>query len=150
MKVGLRLSFLCTLWLSVACQPSPDATQQESAASPASSAAQSPNEPINVRLDPQAFDAKLQQLDNEQLIDVRTPAEYEAGHLTNATMIDFRKEDFREKVAELDKDQPVMVYCAAGGRSTAAAEVLEELGFSQIYELEGGITRWKETGKAVE
>ena len=43
-----------------------------------------------------------------------------------------------------------MVYCAAGGRSNAAATLLEELGFAEVYELEGGFTRWGEAGQEIE
>ena len=103
----------------------------------------------HVRLAPVAFDAKLSQLPDEQLIDVRTPAEYEGGHLTNATLIDIKSNDFDEAVSQLDKTRPVMVYCAKGGRSTAAVTRLEALGFREVYELEGGLTGWVDAGKSV-
>ena len=144
---------LSALVLPMACQPSQKTDQEEPATvSPATQASltQESDEPINVKLDPSAFDDKLQVVGYEQLIDVRTPQEYSTGHLANSRMIDFKGKDFREKMARLDPDQPVMVYCAAGGRSTAAAALLEELGFPEIYELEGGINRWKEAGKVVE
>lgn len=125
--------------LFVRCDPAPSSE---------SSIVNEPAEPI--RLSASAFADTLRARDDEQLIDVRTPAEYAAGHLPGATMIDFRDEDFREKMTRLDPHRPVMVYCAAGGRSTAAAALLEKLGHSEVYELKGGITRWKEAGKAIE
>lgn len=143
---------LYALFLPIACQPSQEANQEESATAPPSSQAslaRESGEPINVKLTPSAFDDKLQVVGYEQLIDVRTPQEYGTGHLANSRMIDFKGKDFREKMAQLDPTQPVMVYCAAGGRSTAAAALLEELGYPEIYELEGGINRWKEAGKVV-
>lgn len=150
---NLVIILLCAGLLPLACQPSQETNQEEPGAaspSPQASLARESDEPINVKLGPSAFDDKLQVVGREQLIDVRTPQEYSTGHLANARMIDFKGKDFREKMAQLDPDQPVMVYCAAGGRSTAAAALLEELGFPEIYELEGGINRWKEAGKVVE
>ena len=105
---------------------------------------------VNQKLMPADFATKLDALPNEQLIDVRTPDEYQAGHLPHSTLIDFKGEDFREKITQLDKNKPVMVYCAAGGRSNAAATLLEELGFAEVYELEGGFTRWREAGQEIE
>ncbi len=153
MTKNLVIILLCIWLLPIACQPSQETNQRGPAtSSPATQAslARESSEPINVKLNPSAFDDKLQVVGHEQLIDVRTPQEYGTGHLINARMIDFKGKGFREKMAQLDPDQPVMVYCAAGGRSTAAAALLEELGYPEIYELEGGINRWKEAGKAVE
>ena len=101
------------------------------------------------QLSPEEFEAKLAELPNEQIVDVRTPAEYQKGHLAEAMSIDFLGNQFEEGIARLDKDKPVMVYCAKGGRSTAAANRLEELGFQEVYELEGGLTRWADAQKAI-
>ena len=106
--------------------------------------------PVNLLLAPQAFADTLDALPNEQLIDVRTPAEYEAGHLPEAVMIDFRGDGFENKVAQLDKTRPVMLYCAGGGRSHEAAARLEKLGFQKVYELEGGMKNWVSRGEVVE
>ncbi|MGB3780583.1 MAG: rhodanese-like domain-containing protein [Tunicatimonas sp.] len=145
----------CLVSVNLACQSTPDkphsdseeVTTETSADKVGASAAQPL---INQRLSSTDFATKLEALPNEQLIDVRTPDEYQTGHLPHSTVIDFKGEDFRDKMAQLDKKQPVMVYCAAGGRSTAAAALLEELGFSEVYELEGGITRWREAGQVIE
>ena len=106
--------------------------------------------PINVLLAPPAFADTLAALPDEQLLDVRTPAEYRSGHLPQATLMNFREDGFEEKLAQLDKDQPVMVYCAGGGRSHQAAAMLEKLGFQKVYELEGGMKNWVDSGEAVE
>ena len=95
-----------------------------------------------VRLVPEAFHTTLAALPNEQLIDVRTPTEYAQGHLPEATLIDFRSPHFERNISRLDQDRPVMIYCAKGGRSTAAATRLRKLGFREIYELDGGFTEW--------
>ena len=81
-----------------------------------------------------------------QLIDVRTPEEYEAGHLEGATNIDFFSDSFRAEIEKLDKHKPVLVYCKSGGRSSKSAAIFKELGFTKIYNMEGGITSWNEAG----
>ena len=87
---------------------------------------------------------------NVQLLDVRTPEEFEAGHLAGAVMIDFRAEGFVEKAeTQLKKDLPVALYCRSGKRSHSAAELLNKAGFKELTELEGGILAWQESGKEV-
>lgn len=84
-----------------------------------------------------------------QLLDVRTPEEYAGGYLENARNIDYYDPDFKNKVAELKKDEPVFVYCAVGGRSAAAAKILQQEGFTHVVDLEGGITDWKRSGRDI-
>ena len=84
-----------------------------------------------------------------QLVDVRTPEEFSEGHLENAINIDVTADDFDAKVANLDKEKPVMVYCKSGGRSAKASARLKELGFKTITDLEGGITNWKSENRPV-
>lgn len=81
-----------------------------------------------------------------QLVDVRTAEEYGVSHLKDAQNICVTEDDFQEKVKTLDKDKPVYVYCRSGGRSAKAAKILAEMGFTQIYDLDGGITAWEEDG----
>ncbi len=100
-------------------------------------------------ISPQEFEAKLITLKNVQLIDVRTPEEYQTGHLKNAVNINFMDEDFKENISRLDKKKPTFIHCAAGAqgaRSNQTAKFLEELGFVEIYELEGGIINWINAG----
>ncbi len=94
-------------------------------------------------LDKATFAAALSTATSPQLIDVRTPREYDTGHIENAVNIDFLSPDFEEKIlAQLDKDKPVFVYCQVGGRSAKAATVLKKQGFKTIYELKGGYAVW--------
>ena len=99
-------------------------------------------------LDVAKFEKKMAQPD-VQLVDVRTPEEFNEGHLENALNIDFTNDDFDDKVASLDKNKPVMLYCKAGGRSAKAASKLKELGFKNITDLEGGILNWTSENKPV-
>jgi rhodanese-related sulfurtransferase len=78
-----------------------------------------------------------------QLIDVRTPGEYEEGHIANAVNIDFyQEESFVDTFSKMDKSKPVYLYCRSGKRSRNAAQKLADMGFSKIYDLEGGYMAW--------
>lgn len=81
-----------------------------------------------------------------QLIDVRTPEEFQVEHIENAVNINFFDEDFSEKINKLNKEKPVYIYCASGVRSGKSSEVFLEAGFTHIYDLEGGILNWKSEG----
>lgn len=84
--------------------------------------------------------------DNLQLVDVRTKEEYDVSHLKSAQNICVTSDDFIDKVKELDKAKPVYVYCKKGGRSAKAASILKEMGFTKVYDLQGGLTSWQEEG----
>ena len=85
----------------------------------------------------------LLKLDDVQLVDVRTPKEYQAGYIKNAQNIDFRSSTFDADILKLDKTKPVILYCHSGGRSAKCTEKLQAAGFLKIYDLEGGISKWK-------
>ena len=85
-----------------------------------------------------------------QLIDVRTPGEYENGHLKNAVNIDINSGDFEQRIGKLDKKRPVLVYCLSGGRSGRAASQMQDMGFSEVYNMDGGIMKWQNAGKLTE
>jgi rhodanese-related sulfurtransferase len=93
---------------------------------------------------PKAMYDVLAKDNNAQLVDLRTQEEYGVSHLKNAQNICVTDTDFKEKVADLDKNKPVYVYCKKGGRSARAAKILKELGFTKIFDLQGGITNWEE------
>ncbi len=81
-----------------------------------------------------------------QLVDVRTPEEVSFGIIEGAHHIDFYDPKFESKMKELNKDKPVVVYCAAGGRSAQTGNVLNNMGFQEIYDLTGGYRHWEEEG----
>ncbi|TWP28085.1 thioredoxin [Apibacter muscae] len=83
------------------------------------------------------------------ILDVRTPEEYNTGHLENAIDIDYRNPSFKEKIQKLDKNKTYMVYCRTGVRSAAAIDSLKSLGFKNLYDLQGGITEWKKQNRPV-
>lgn len=84
-----------------------------------------------------------------QLLDVRTPMEFEKGHLPQARNLDWREGEFKTEAAKLDKTSPVFVYCQVGGRSRSAAAWLRDQGFQTVYELKGGYVAWAEARKAM-
>ncbi|OSZ81964.1 hypothetical protein CAP35_01440 [Chitinophagaceae bacterium IBVUCB1] len=92
------------------------------------------------------FKQKMEAEKNKTLLDVRTPSEYADGHLAGATNIDWNGGNFGAEIAKLDKTKPVYVYCLAGSRSASAASVMRKNGFKQVYELQGGILKWRAAG----
>lgn len=95
------------------------------------------------RLTPLQFITLLQQDSLIQLLDVRTPKEYQAGYIPFAKNLDWTKKDtFEAGIQDLAKNKPIYIYCLSGGRSNKAAIKLKELGFD-VYELDGGIVNWR-------
>lgn len=89
--------------------------------------------------------------DAVQILDVRTPGEYASGHIKNTLLANWNDEkEFSRRIAFVDKNKPVYVYCLAGGRSAAAAEKMRTMGFEKVYELKGGINAWKAGNKTLE
>jgi rhodanese-related sulfurtransferase len=91
----------------------------------------------------------LLELDDVQIVDVRTPEEYQDGFIDNSQNIDFNSPTFDEDITKLDKTKPVILYCKSGGRSAKCAEKLKDAGFVKIYDLKGGITQWKFKGHEI-
>jgi phage shock protein E len=83
------------------------------------------------------------------VLDVRTPPEVAEGTLPGAVVIDLSSPTFRSQIEELDRDTTYLVYCRSGNRSQEATRLMAELGFSDIYELDGGIVAWINGGMAV-
>ena len=79
---------------------------------------------------------------NITILDVRTSQERAHGYINNSTHIDFYDDSFLDKVNLLNKKKPIYIYCKLGGRSTKVAEKISQLGFKDIYNLEGGFITW--------
>ena len=102
-------------------------------------------------LDAAEFEKAISGSDSVQLLDVRTPQEFNGGHLANALLADWKQEqEFLRRVSFMDKEKAVFVYCLGGGRSAEAAEKMREMGYKYVYELKGGINAWKAGNKPVE
>lgn len=92
---------------------------------------------------PQEVYNALQEDSTLQLIDVRSTEEYGVTHLKSSQNICVTAPGFKEKAEKLDKSLPIYVYCKKGGRSAQASQILADMGFTQIYDLQGGITNWE-------
>lgn len=93
-------------------------------------------------LSPVEFSEKLKDFSDAQIIDVRTPEEFESGHLQNAINIDWNGNNFETEISKLDKTKPVFVYCLSGARSASAAKQMRNEGFTSVYQMNGGIIKW--------
>ena len=94
-------------------------------------------------LSPTEFSKKISETTLAQIVDVRTPDEFGKGHLTHALNYDWNGSNFESEISGLDKNKPVFVYCLSGGRSGSAASKMRSDGFKEVYELEGGIIKWR-------
>lgn len=94
-------------------------------------------------LTPSEFQSALGNNKEALILDVRTPGEYENGHIPNAQNIDWNNDSFDTEVAKLDKSKPIYVYCLSGNRSSSAAKKLRNDGFKQVFELDGGMMSWR-------
>jgi rhodanese-related sulfurtransferase len=102
-------------------------------------------------IEPAAAEKLMGERDDLQILDVRTPEEIAGGVIGQPTKINWYDDDFAsEAEAALDKARPVIVYCKAGGRSAQAADLLVQKGYTQVYNLQGGFTRWQDEGRAVQ
>lgn len=97
-------------------------------------------------LTPIEFQDALLNNNDIHLVDARTTAEFEEGHIQNAVNIDVLETDFITKAEKLDLQKPVYVYCRSGKRSAKAALILKEVGFKEIYDMQGGYLLWESEG----
>lgn len=95
------------------------------------------------------FKAKIAMAEPFQLLDVRTPEECAEGMLANAKAMNFYDNAFEAELETLDPNVPVLVYCRSGGRSGKAMDMMQSKGFVEVYNLDGGITAWREAGEDI-
>ncbi|MBC7290392.1 MAG: rhodanese-like domain-containing protein [Actinotalea sp.] len=99
-------------------------------------------------VDPAGF-AELATEPGVTILDVRTPQEFAAGHLPGAVNIDSSAPDFAELVSELPQDGRYLVYCQTSNRSGVATDRMVDLGFTDVYDMKGGIVAWAADGGPV-
>jgi rhodanese-related sulfurtransferase len=80
------------------------------------------------------------------ILDIRTPGEYQSGHLKDATMIDYYSKSFIDEIGRLDKEKSYLVYCRSGNRSARSMDLFKKLQFQKIYHLSSGIKGWISEG----
>lgn len=99
---------------------------------------------------PQKIQALIAEND-VSLIDVRSAQERSSdGYIKGSTLIDLRSPDFREKLQALDKNKTIVFYCRAGHRSATAAQEATDMGFKDVYMIDGGLAAWEAAGLPVE
>lgn len=134
---------ICGVTLAWALGQAASATAAESDSSP-----KKPGGTKIEHVDP-AGAAKLIAAQKVIVLDVRTPAEFEDGHIQGAKNLDFLASDFERKLAGLDRDKTYLVHCASGGRSTNSLEKFNKLGFKHVVHLDGGFRAWQKAGQPV-
>lgn len=97
---------------------------------------------INFQLNAPEFSEKIASTPGGVVLDVRTPGEFAQGHIANATNISWNDPTFDGKINNIPKTTPVFVYCLSGSRSMSAANFMRNNGYSNVYELMGGIMKW--------
>lgn len=100
-------------------------------------------------LAPQQFAEQIKRRQPPQLVDVRTPDEFQSGRLSGAKLMNMQERNFEQQLQQLDPQQPVYLYCRSGRRSAMAARRLHQMGFNQVYDLQGGIAQWMSQGLPV-
>lgn len=94
-------------------------------------------------LDPEEFKELFDQTENSVLLDVRTPEEVAEQAIEGHVLINAFDPNFPSKINELDKDKAYFVYCRSGNRSGKVCDFMAKNGFSQLYNLRGGILAWE-------
>ncbi len=92
------------------------------------------------------FYERIQSDSQQVVVDVRTPEEFTNGHVRGALNINWNDPGFAKKASLLDKNKHLYVYCLSGGRSANAAKTLREMGFNRVYQMEGGLLKWRTAG----
>jgi rhodanese-related sulfurtransferase len=83
------------------------------------------------------------------IIDVRTPGEFEIGHIMGAVNINIQSESFKDDVKVLPRDKIYLLYCRTARRSARAFRLFQELDFQEVYHMLRGIVGWKKDGLPV-
>ena len=99
---------------------------------------------IHERVSVEQFKELLNTKEGIQLVDIRTDGEYTGGYIDGAQNIDFMNSEFLDNCnKQLDKTKPLAIYCAGGGRTAKALELLKDAGFVEVYELGVGYNGYK-------
>ena len=86
---------------------------------------------------------------NVVLLDIRTPGEYESGHIDGAVLLDYYAHDFADRIKALDRDKTYLIYCRSGNRSGRSLTLFQKLGFTRAVHLQTGIKGWLAHGYTV-
>lgn len=87
--------------------------------------------------------------DDFVILDIRTPEEFNSGRIAGSVNIDFYEANFADELDKLDKNKTYFVYCNSGNRSGTAMGTMKDLGFTDVYDLDGGIQAWYSSGFSI-
>ena len=97
-----------------------------------------------MNLDQNSWTESIEKSKNSVVLDVRTPEEYDEGCIVNSINLNiYDSQFFMGELNKLNKKDFIHVYCRTGSRSFQACEIIKQLGFENVYNLEGGILEWK-------
>jgi rhodanese-related sulfurtransferase len=99
----------------------------------------------------EAYDIIVDNRSNPKFIvlDVRTPQEFEESRIENALNLDYHSNNFEAELSKLNRDGKYLVYCRSGRRSSNAVKLMDDLGFKDVKNMQGGITKWTNKGLPV-
>jgi rhodanese-related sulfurtransferase len=101
------------------------------------------------KLTPSEFEVQSKKKKKNVILDIRTPEETAEGFIEGASFIDFLGGDFEQEISKLNKKRTYYVYCRSAKRTIPATEKMMEMGFKNVYMLEGGLNNWQEKGKPI-
>jgi rhodanese-related sulfurtransferase len=147
-----KLIFTLVIALLIAAGCSSDGSTEAESTPTSSEVASSPDaetsDALGVRLVSATEGAEIQADPPADLVilDVRTPDEFAEGHIEGAILIDFYADDFGDQLTELDPGVPYLLYCRSGNRSSLTASMMQNLGFTDVADVDGGIGAWTSAG----
>ncbi|MCP4369746.1 MAG: rhodanese-like domain-containing protein [Deltaproteobacteria bacterium] len=80
------------------------------------------------------------------ILDVRTPREFKSGHIEKAILLDYYSKKYTDKLKRLDKSKTYLIYCRSGNRSGKTLDLIRNMGFSRVYNMDQGIIGWRSKG----
>ena len=86
----------------------------------------------------------LQENPKAVVLDIRTPAEFNEGHIPDAVNINYKADSFESELDKLDRDATYVMHCRSGRRSANSFKIFKKLGFKNIVHMDDGILGWKE------
>lgn len=103
---------------------------------------EAPSEAVIRDVEQEEFQKLIASDSSVRVIDVRTPAEFDEGHIEGADLMNIYDPAFPDAIARLDRSVPYGVYCRSGSRSADAAHYMQQLGFTTVYNLADGLLGW--------
>ena len=80
------------------------------------------------------------------ILDVRTPREFKSGHIEKAILLDYYSKTYTDELTRLDKTKTYLIYCRSGNRSGKTLNLIKNMGFSRVYNMDKGINGWRSKG----